>query len=336
MIDKLELYDVTIIGGGPIGLFTAFYSGMRELKTKVIEHLPQLGGKVSFFYPDKIIRDIGGIPAIAGKDLIAQLEQQANTFKPTIVLGQQITGFERLVDGNILLTSANGQKHLTRTVILTIGMGTFEPIKLDIHGAEHYEEHSLHYSVQNKEHFKGKRVLISGGGNSAVDWANELEPIAKTVTVVHRRDEFLGHESNVTKMKESSVQILTPYQLKELHGDGNLIQKVTIEQVETNETLEIEVDEVIINHGFNLDFGPINDWGLEISDARIVVNEKMETNLPGVFAAGDAVTYPNKLKLIAGGFVEGPKALNSAKAYMDPESEPMAMYSTHHKEFVKS
>lgn len=333
MAEELERYDVTIIGGGPIGLFTAFYSGLRELKTKVIEFLPQLGGKVSFFYPEKIIRDIGGIPGIAGRDLINHLEQQANTFQPTIVLGQQVVGFERLADGNILLTGSSGEKHLTRTVILTTGMGIFETIKLDVDEAERFEGSNLHYSIENIDRFIGKRVIISGGGNAAVDWANELESIAASVTIIHRRHEFGGLESNVTKMRESSVNILTPFIIRKLHGEND-IQKVTIEHIETGEIKEMEVDEVIVNHGFSIDLGPIKSWGMELEGGRIVVNGNMESSLPGVFAAGDAVIHPHKLRLIAGGFVEGPIALNSAKAYMDPDSEPMAMYSTHHKEFV--
>ena len=336
MIDKNKLFDVTIIGGGPIGLFTAFYSGMRELKTKVIEFLPYLGGKISYFYPEKILRDLGGIPDISGEDLVKQLVKQATTFQPTIVLGQRVIGLERLQDQTFVLTSHNGEKHYTKTIILATGYGTLEANKLEVKNAERFEGQNLHYVVRKMKHFQGKRILVSGGGNSAVDFANHLSTIAEQITIVHRRDEFSGHEQDVSKLKNSSIQILTPYKVTELDGTGSIIQKVIIEHLETGEQKEIEVDEVIVNHGFKIDLGPIKEWGLVLDEGRVVVNSKMESSIPGIFAAGDVTSYPNKLTLIAGGFADGPKALNSVKAYLDPEAQPMAMYSTHHKEFVKS
>ena len=163
----MKVYDVTIIGGGPIGLFTAFYCGMREMETKVIEFLPYLGGKVSYFYPEKVIRDIGGMPAISGENLIKQLVEQAQTFNPTIVLNQQVVGMERLVDGTFLLTSHNGERHLTRTIILATGFGTLKSAKLDVESAEKYEGRNLRYGVERLSDYRDKHVLISGGGNSA-------------------------------------------------------------------------------------------------------------------------------------------------------------------------
>lgn len=329
-----ELYDVTIIGGGPIGLFTALYSGMREMKTKIIECYPRLGGKVTMAYPEKTIRDIGGIVGISGEDLINQLERQARTFEPTIVLGQMVAGLEKLPDGTILLTRSNGEKHYTRTVILAVGYGTFVPRKPEIDRLDRYEGFNLHYAVEKLEQFKGKRVLIAGGGNSAVDWANELEPIAEKLTVVHRREIFAGLERNVTKMKNSSAEIITPYGLKAVRGERSFITAVTVEHVETGVTREIEADEVLVNYGIRGELGPIRKWGLNFEENRIAVNTKMETNIPGVYAVGDAVRYPNKLQLIAGGFTEGPTAINSAKAYIEPQAEPMARYSTHHNKLL--
>ncbi|MBA2870280.1 thioredoxin reductase (NADPH) [Anoxybacillus calidus] len=331
---NLELYDVTIVGGGPVGLFAAFYSGLRELKTKVIESLPELGGKVRGFFPEKIIRDIGGIPEISGEQLIQNLERQAKTFAPTIVLGQRIVDLEKQKDGTFLLTSINGEQHHTRAVILAIGHGTWEVQKLEVDGAEQYEGHTLHYKVGSLEHFRGKRVLISGGGNTALDWAQQLESIAEKVTIVHRRDQFSGLESSVTNLKRSSVELLTPYVVKQLYGQGTLLEKVMIEHVDTGETTELPVDELIVSHGFHIDLGPIKDWGFDMVDGRIVVNGKMETNIPGIFAIGDIAYYPNKLMLISGGFMEGPTAVNSVKMYLDPNAQPMAMVSTHHQAFV--
>lgn len=200
MDQQLELYDVTIIGGGPAGMYSAFYSGMRDMKTKLIEARDRLGGRM-LFYPEKMIWDVGGVTPILCENLIKQLEEQARTFDPTIVFEQQIEGFERQPDGTIILTSATGEKHWTRTVIMAIGYGIYKMAKLELEGADRYEVTNLHYTVQELEPFRGKRVLISGGGDSAVDWANELEALAEQVTVVHRRDHFGGLERNVIRMR---------------------------------------------------------------------------------------------------------------------------------------
>ncbi|WP_166000464.1 NAD(P)/FAD-dependent oxidoreductase [Bacillus sp. Cs-700] len=330
---KNESYDVTIIGGGPIGLFTAFYSGMRELKTKVIEYLPQVGGKVTYFYPEKILRDIGAIPGISGADLIKQLEEQASTFDPTMVFGERVDGLERTEDGTYILTSHNGEKHYTRTVILAIGHGTLGVKKLPVEGAEHFEGKNLYYAVDRVENFRGKHVMISGGGDSAIDWANRLEPIAGKVTVVHRREAFSGHESSITEMNHSDTHVKCSCYVSDVIGKER-IDQVVLTHVDTGEKEVVEIDALLVNHGFNLDLGGIQNWGMTMKDGKVVTDASMETSIPGVFAVGDIVTYPHRLTLIAGGLAEGPKALNSAKAYLDPEAEAMAMYSTHHKDFV--
>ncbi|MGG1675666.1 NAD(P)/FAD-dependent oxidoreductase [Neobacillus sp. NRS-1170] len=330
MWNEMKLFDVTIIGGGPAGLFTAFYCGMREMETKIIEFLPYLGGKVSYFYPEKMIRDIGGIPAIKGEELIRQLEEQARTFEPTIVLNQQVVGLERLTDGTFLLTSHNGEKHHTRTIILATGFGTLKSGRLDLADAEEYEGRNLHYTVERLKDFTGKHVLISGGGNSAVDWANELLPIAKHITVVHRRNEFSGLERNISNLRNSTATILTPFVMEGLHGEENQLNSVRVKNLETGEIQDIVVDEVLVNHGFSIDLGPIKEWGLEFENGSIKVDSFMETNIPGIFAAGDIASYQNKLHLIAGGFSEGPTAVNSAKAYIEPEKELKPIFSTNH------
>ncbi|MYL65052.1 thioredoxin reductase [Bacillus hwajinpoensis] len=331
---KNEIYDVTIIGGGPIGLFTAFYSGMRELKTKVIEYLPKVGGKVTYFYPEKILRDIGAIPGISGADLIKQLEEQASTFDPTMVFGERVDGLERAEDGTFILTSHNGEKHYTRTVILAIGHGTLGVKKLPVDGADHFERKNLYYSVDRVEDFRGKHVMISGGGDSAIDWANRLEPIADKVTVVHRREAFSGHESSITEMNHSDTHVKCSCYVSKVIGKER-IDQVVLTHVDTGEKEVVEIDALLVNHGFNLDLGGIQNWGMTMNDGKVVTDAKMETSIPGVFAVGDIVTYPNRLTLIAGGLAEGPKALNSAKAYLDPVAEAMAMYSTHHKDFAE-
>jgi thioredoxin reductase len=329
VVESVELFDVTIIGGGPIGLFTAFYCGMREMKTKIIEFLPFLGGKVSYFYPEKTIRDIGGIPRITGMDLVTQLKEQANTFKPTIALGQQVVGIQRLHDGTFMLTSHNGDVHYTRTIILATGFGTLKSVKLALTNAENYEDGNLHYTVGALDVYKNKHVLISGGGNSALDWANELLPIAKQVTIVHRRNEFAGLECMITNIRCSGANIMTPCVLDALHGNAGMISSVTIRNLESDETIGVQVDEVLINHGFSIDLGPMNEWGLKIENGSVKVDGMMRSNIAGIFVAGDAANYRYKLPLIAGGFTEGPLAVNSAKAYLEPEKQLLPIYSTH-------
>jgi thioredoxin reductase len=331
--ESLELYDVTIIGGGPAGMYTAFYSGMRDMKTKLIEAKHELGGRMRI-YPEKMIWDVGGVTPILCEKLIDQLEQQARTFEPTIVLGQQITGLERQEDGTFLLTSATGEQHWTRTIVLAVGYGILKMAKLEIEGADRYEVTNLHYTVQELEPFRDKHVLISGGGNSAVDWANELESIAASVTVVHRRDHFGGHEKNVARMKSSSVRVLTPYAVSQLHSNnGETIEQVTINHVDTGEIEMLNVDAVIVNHGLKSDFGPLRDWGLDMGEWHARVSDKLETNLPGIFAAGDFVEYGSKLYLIAGTFTDAALALNSAKLYIDPTADKAAYVSSHNSRF---
>ncbi|MCQ6561815.1 NAD(P)/FAD-dependent oxidoreductase [Paenibacillus mendelii] len=333
MTEQLELYDVTIIGGGPAGMYTAFYSGMRDLKTKLIEAKEELGGRM-LIYPEKMIWDVGGVPPILCEKLIAQLEQQAKTFDPTLVFGQQIMGLAKQPDGTYILEAASGEKHWTRTVVLAIGRGILKMAKLELEGAERYEVSNLHYTVQELEPFRGKRVLISGGGNSAVDWANELEPIASQVTVAHRRHQFGGHEKNIVRMKNSSVDVLTPYELSQLYSsNGETIERVTLRHIETGDAHQLEVDEVIVNHGLKSDFSGIKDWGLNMDDWNVYVNSKLETNLPGIYGAGDFAYYDSKVNLIAGAFTDAALALNSAKLYMDPEAPRMAYVSSHNDRF---
>ncbi|GAA3404717.1 NAD(P)/FAD-dependent oxidoreductase [Paenibacillus hodogayensis] len=333
MPEQAELYDVTIIGGGPAGMYAAFYSGMRDMKTKLIEAREELGGRM-LIYPEKMIWDVGGFAPIVCEQLIVQLDKQARLFDPTLVFGQQITGLERQPDGTYVLVAATGERHWTRTIILALGRGILKMAKLEIEGAERYEVSNLHYTVQELEPFRGKRVLISGGGNSAVDWANELEPIAASVTVVHRRDRFGGHEKNILRMKSSSAAVLTPYALTHLHSDnGETIGKVTISHVETGETDQLDVDAVIINHGLKSDFTGITEWGLNMDEWNVFAGGKLDTNIPGIFAAGDFVHYASKVNLIAGAFTDAVLAVNSAKLHMDPEAPRAAYVSSHNERF---
>lgn len=320
------IYDVTIIGAGPVGLFTAFYAGMRQMSVHLIESLPQVGGQLSALYPDKYIYDVAGFPKVRGQELIDKLKEQMEQFEQTITLNESVQLVEKQETGHFKLTTANGV-YYSKTIIITAGNGAFNPRKLKLQSAEKYEGKNLHYFVNDLNKFVGKKVQLFGGGDSAVDWALMLEPIAKEVTIAHRRDKFRAHESSVEALKNSTVNVVTPYVPAELIGKDK-IEQVVLQEVRGDRKLYIEVDDVIVNYGFVSSLGPIQDWGLELEKNSIVVNSKMETNIPGIYAAGDINTYEGKVKLIASGFGEAPIAVSNAKVYIDPDSKVQPIHST--------
>ncbi|MFS8581973.1 MAG: NAD(P)/FAD-dependent oxidoreductase [Limnochordales bacterium] len=313
----MEVYDVTIVGGGPVGLFGAFYAGLRGMKTKIIEALPQLGGQPMAMYPEKYIFDVGGHQAVLAKDLVAELIKQATQFNPTVVLGEEVEELQR--EGDVWKLSTAKGVHYSKTVVITAGMGAFSPKKLPLENLEKYENgHGVEYAVVKLDDYRGKRVLVVGGGDSAVDFANMLEPVAAQVTIIHRRDRFRAHEASVEKMQQSSVVVKTPFEVKELHGEERL-EAVTVFNNKTKEEETIPVDACVFALGFTPDLSKIERWGLELdNDAIVIKNFKMETNLPGVFAAGDIATYDGKIKLIATGFGEVANAVNHAVTLVDP------------------
>lgn len=325
MEDK-HIRDITIIGAGPVGLFTAFYGGLRQADVQIIESLPHIGGQLSALYPEKYIFDAPGFPKIKAQELVDQLYDQVKPFNPEITLNQAVQTVEK-IEENLFKITTDQDVHYTKTIIITAGNGAFEPRKLKVDGTEKYEETNLHYFIKDMSQFTNKNVLICGGGDSAVDWALMLEPIAKSVTLIHRRDDFRAHEATVEQLKASSVTILTPYVPVELHGDDR-INKVILQKVKAEETIEVDVDDVIVNYGFISSLGPIKDWGLDIEKNSIVVNSKMETNIEGIYSAGDICTYPGKVKLIASGFGEGPTAVNNAKVRIDPKARVQPKHST--------
>ncbi|MEF2968520.1 NAD(P)/FAD-dependent oxidoreductase [Paenibacillus sp. M1] len=314
-----EFTDLLIIGGGPAGMFAAFYGGMRKASVKLIESMPQLGGQVAALYPEKYIYDIAGFPKITGQELIHNLHEQLKMFDPDIRLEEKVLSIEKKEERHFVVTTDKGV-HYARALIVTAGVGAFEPRRLEVENAEKFEKANLHYFVSDLSKFQGRRVLISGGGDSAVDWALMLEPIAEQVTLIHRRDKFRAHEHSVENLMASSVQVITPTEITGLHGEDN-IERVTLSHVKTQETQEIEVDDVIVNFGFVSSLGPIAEWGLEIESNAIVVDSRMESSISGIFAAGDITTYPGKLDLIAVGFGEAPTAVNNAKVYIDPDAK---------------
>lgn len=330
--------DVTIIGGGPSGLFSAFYAGLRNMKTKIIESQPMLGGKVHV-YPEKLIWDIGGMTPITGQQLIEQSITQALTFDPTICLNTKVQTISK--ENNIfVITTNSGELHYSKTIILAIGSGIVNHQKLEIEGAEKFENANLFYSVRSIHNFKDKSILISGGGHAAIDWAHDLNGFAKDITVIYRGDKLSGHEAYIQKIKNNGTPILLNTQIKEFipSSDGASIQQVIIENTKTGEEKAIETDAILINHGFLKERTIAFDDSITVERDKertflVSTNGMCESSEPGLFAAGDIAEYPSKIHLIAGAYQDALHAVNRAKAYLDPTANPTAQVSSHNETF---
>jgi ferredoxin/flavodoxin---NADP+ reductase len=333
---NIEIFDLTIIGGGPAGLYSAFYGGLREMKTKIIEAQPELGGKIHV-YPEKVIWDVGGLGPITGAKLIEQLKEQAMTFNPEVVVNEKILSISRR-DGLFIMKSDSGSIHYSKSIIVAIGSGILKPQKLKLEGAEKYEMSNLHYMVNSLKYFKDRTVVISGGGNSAIDWANSLEPVAKKVYLVHRRDCFSGHESQVTQLMNSSVECIFNSSITNLIANENhtSIASVELTNQKTGEIHSLPVDEVLINHGFDQDASLLEKSELDvvlIDNFFIDGTPTSETSVPGLYAAGDILKHEGKLNLIAGTFQDAANAVNKAKQFIEPAADNAAMVSSHNKVF---
>jgi thioredoxin reductase len=328
-----DVYDITIIGAGPAGLFAAFYAGLRQMKTKVIDALEEPGGQVAVLYPEKYVFDVPGYVRILAKDLVKNLVDQAFQSNPTVVLGERVSSFLRS-NGTFELTTDKGTRHLTKTILIAAGVGAFSPNKLDAEGVSQYEGRGVYYFVKDKAAFRDKRLLIVGGGDSAVDWALNMKDSARRITLVHRRDVFRAHEQSVTDLMHSNVDMKLFYEVKRVIGDGNTVKQAVIFENRTKEETTLDVDAILVNIGFRADLGPIKNWGLEISGREIVCNGRMETSVPGIFVAGDIAGPQNavKLNLIATGYAEAAMAVNVAKAYVDPNSKIFPGHSSEMKQ----
>lgn len=322
-----RVFDITIIGAGPSGLFGAFYAGMRQMSTKIVDGLEELGGQLTALYPEKYIYDMPGFPKVKAKDLVRYQAEQGLQYGAEVHLGEKIVTLERHDERIWKMTSEKGNVHLSRTVVITAGAGSFSPRKLPLPGIERWEGRGIHYFVKRLEDFARKRILIVGGGDSAVDWALHLEPIAQHITLIHRRDRFRAHEESVQQLLKTSVEVNLFWEVGAVYGDEH-VHGVRIFNNKTQETRDLEVDEIILSLGFHADLGPIKTWGLEMEGGSIRVNSRMETNLPGVYAAGDVCTYDGKLKLIATGVGEAAIAVNHAKTYIDPTSRAFPGHSS--------
>jgi thioredoxin reductase (NADPH) len=324
----MDVYDITIIGGGPTGLFGSFYAGLRGLKTKVIDVLSELGGQLTALYPEKYVYDVAGHPKILAKDLAKNLGTQAQLFKPALCLGEKVLSIKRTDDDSAWqVITDKSSEHYTKALLLALGAGACVPKKLDIEYDHKFEDDSIFYAIKNKERLRGKNVLIVGGGDSAVDWANEFSAIAKQVTLIHRRDQFRAVQTSVEEMRRNKVDVKTFYELKEIKGTDH-VESVVIFDNRTGKEETLPVDDIVINIGFviNLDF--LKSWGLKMEVNAITVNEKMETNLPGIYAAGDICAHPAKLKLIATGAAEAATAVNFACTYINPSAKAFPGHSS--------
>ncbi len=331
-----HVYDVTIIGGGPAGLYSAFYSGLRGLKTKLLESQPQLGGKV-LLYPEKLIWDIGGHPPVLGEQFVKQLIEQAKTFDPTILTGTKVDLIERHNDIFVIHTAA-GEKHYSKTVLLAVGGGIISPQKLTLEGAEKYEMANLHYTVQSYKRFVDKDIMISGGGNAAIDWAVELSPIAKSVTVVYRKENLSAHEATVQEALDAGVRIECNTTITKLSAniDKTAIQLVTCENTITKQSYTRQIDEVIVSHGYNREASLAFDEAIAIpkkDDYYVEGKATGETAQPGIFAAGDILSFDGKINLLLGTFQDAANAVNSIKTYLEPTAYHHGMVSSHNELF---
>lgn len=332
-----DVRDITIIGGGPTGLYAAFYAGMRERSVRIIDSLPELGGQLMALYPEKYIYDVGGFKAVTAKDLAQSLIAQALQFSPEVHLDEEVSAITLTEDGIVL--DGRGRTFVTRTLILAGGKGAFEPMKLDCPGYEEFLGRGVTYAVRDLEEYRGKRVLLVGGGDSALDWALALKDVTEDLLLIHRRDGFRAHERTVAALHAAvaagELSFRAFHEVGEIRGEGS-VKTAKIFDNRSQAEEEVAVDAVLTFLGFKPDLGPIGSWGLELSGNRVVVNRLMETNLPGVFAAGDMVKYEGKLDLIVTGFAEAATAVNSAVQYVDPSARSSAGHSTNLKVFRKS
>ncbi len=331
MATERDLFDITLIGAGPTGLFGVFYAGMRGMRTKVLEALPEVGGQLTALYPEKDIFDVAGFPRIGAKKLVEQCKEQADRANPnaTYVFNQRVESVEKLEDGSFELITHTGEKHYTKAVLITAGIGAFEPNRIPNETARAYEQRGVFYSVVNLPQYANKRVLVVGGGDSAVDYALMTEPIATQVTLIHRREGFRAHEESLKNLAESKVNVRLFYELREVRGDGDRVTQAVIFDNRSGEETVLDVDYVILGTGFKASLGRMLEWGLTIENKKqIAVNSKGETNIPGIYAAGDVSWYPGKIRLIATGFGEVATAINNAKAYVDPGSAAFPGHSS--------
>jgi thioredoxin reductase (NADPH) len=322
--------DVLIIGAGPVGLFAVFELGLLDINAHLVDILDKVGGQCAELYPEKPIYDIPGIPLITGHGLTEALMQQIKPFGPTFHLGEMVTAIENIGDPLFRITTDAGKAFECKAVVIAAGGGSFQPKRPPIPGIEPYEEKSVFYAVRKMENFRGKRLLVVGGGDSALDWTLNLQPIAKRLTLVHRRDDFRGAPDSVNKMRAlvaAGAMDLKIGQVSGLEGADGVLTAAAIKGKDAVE--HVECDAMLPFFGLTMKLGPVADWGLEMDDELIKVNTgTFETNKVGLFAIGDINTYPGKLKLILSGFHEAALMAQKAHHYVHPDKRLVFQYTT--------
>ena len=323
--------DILIVGAGPVGLFAIFEAGMLKMRAHVVDTLEAIGGQCSALYPEKPIYDIPGYPSILAADLIARLHEQAAPFDPVFHLGQQVMGVQQ--DGNnFTVTLSSGNTIACKAVIIAAGCGAFGPNRPPLEGLEQYEGKSVFYLVSRREDFRGKKIVIAGGGDSAVDWAISLSELAEKLYVIHRRPKFRCAPESAAKLeqlaKEGKVEMVIPYQLARLEGENGKLKNVVVSTMEGEEK-SLEADCLLPFFGLAMELGPIADWGLNLTHNHIAVTPAtLESSVPGIFAIGDIATYEGKLKLILSGFAEAAQACHAAYKRVHPDQALHFEYST--------
>ena len=326
--------DVVIVGAGPSGLFQCFELGLLGFDARIVDSLPVIGGQCSMLYPDKAIYDIPGLPIVGAQELIDRLAEQLKPFDPTFHLGHRVTRLARMEDNSFELHTEGDICFQTRAVVIAAGLGAFKPRPLRLDGIDQFEQTNLHYHVADKNHFKDKRVVILGGGDSALDWVLELAVVAKHVHIVHRRDVFRAAPASVAKMHELIDDPNQPVdclvgRIPSYQSDQDKITAIDVAPFGDGEPQRIELDELLVFYGLSPDLGPIADWGLDIERKHISVSlETFQTNIPGIYAIGDINTYPGKKKLILSGFHEGALAAFAIQQYLDPDTKHKLQYTT--------
>jgi thioredoxin reductase (NADPH) len=322
--------DILIIGAGPTGLFTVFEAGLLKLRCHIIDALPQAGGQCSELYPKKPIYDIPGFPEILAGDLTENLLEQGKQFEPGFTLGERADTIKKLEDGSFIVTTNKGTKHAAPIIAIAGGLGSFEPRKPDLENLDFYENKGLNYFIKDPEVYRDKRVVISGGGDSALDWSIFLTDVAKEVTLIHRRNEFRGALDSLEKVQDltasGKINLITPAVVTKIGGEDN-VQHVVV--TKDGEDTQIETDCFIPLFGLSPKLGPIGKWGLEIEKNAIKVDTlDYQTNIPGIFAIGDVNTYPGKLKLILCGFHEATLMCQAAYKILNPGKRFVLKYTT--------
>jgi ferredoxin/flavodoxin---NADP+ reductase len=307
-------YDMLIIGAGPTGLYGAYYAGFRGFSVAVMDALPEAGGQITAMYPEKEIFDVGGFPAVKGRDLVDGLLEQANQFKPTYFLGEQ--AIELAYDENsVTVTSDQGTKIRAKALVITSGIGSFKPRPIPI--GEQWVGNGVVYFVPRLAEHAGKDIVIIGGGDSAFDWAWSLQPIANSVTLVHRREQFRAHAAMVDKVRDAGVRLITSAEVVDAHGEDALTH-VDVKMKADGSVQRVPAGTVVAALGFIANIGPLANWGLDLDKRRLLVDSTMRTNHQRVYAAGDITAYPGKVPLISVGFGEAATAVNNAAPLIDP------------------